>query len=282
MAYKYKKNIIICCDTKVTKDDNYTNIEEYKRSIAIKSIIINKDICISFAGTIKIAENAINEVYWDIKKNINTIKNILEKYSKSWETEFLLAHINNEKKTILLSIKEWNTSQDLQFWWLGNIEAYNEYSYIYYQNKDTAIKNFKEYWQVCLINNSFKEVVKSRKFTDVWNFVVTIKNMWKWFQYNLEIEVSTWTTTIQANEWKKTPISFGSVANGWYIENYCVPNEWIGAVWIHFHQSQFWYLFFPEKLWNFDIKIYKNLSYKDFVTQIHTEYDINLVWFGIS
>lgn len=140
VAEKLDNKVIILSDTLLSFDWEGSPIHKHvKGRSTIKTIIINKNICISYAGSPTYAEEALFEIS-SSKKVKPKILNILVKCNKKskGKTDFLVyfGEPNNE----LYIIKELQAPLNVQKCYIGLPSAYKKYTQIYKEsNKETII-----------------------------------------------------------------------------------------------------------------------------------------------
>jgi hypothetical protein len=125
VARKEGNQIAIVSDTKLT----YPNHEikgqkESPKEGILKTIILSTNLCVSFAGEIEHAENALREI--ENNCNFNEVVEILYKYHKisNHQTEFLVCSAN--PNPIIHKIKD-NESKEVQTSWIGDRDAFNSF-----------------------------------------------------------------------------------------------------------------------------------------------------------
>ncbi|WP_273321176.1 hypothetical protein [Vallitalea guaymasensis] len=128
VARKIKNNIIIMSDTKLTYKDK---VERNKiTSGTIKTVIIGKEINLSFAGETLYAKEALNWIEENQQKiNVNDLIVYLENINKKseFETDFILCIGDKESvHSKIIQIKDGQISNVVSSW-IGSITAFNKY-----------------------------------------------------------------------------------------------------------------------------------------------------------
>jgi hypothetical protein len=125
VARKEGNQIAIVSDTKLTYPNHEVKGQKDNPTEGIiKTIILSPDLCISFAGEIDHAENALKEI--DNNCNHNDVIAILYKHHKisNQETEFLVC--SGKPSPIIHKIKD-NESKEVHSSWLGDKNTFNSF-----------------------------------------------------------------------------------------------------------------------------------------------------------
>ncbi|SRR6266542_6581371 len=125
VARKQGNQLAIVSDTKLTyPNEDIKGQKNNPSEGVIKTVIINPNLCVSFAGDIDYAEKAIKEL--NNNHSIEETIKILEKYHNrsDYKTEFLVCA--GKPSPIIHKIKV-NESKDVHSSWIGDIKAFSSF-----------------------------------------------------------------------------------------------------------------------------------------------------------
>lgn len=141
VARKFGSQIYIVSDTKIT----YCNRETKPLEGVVKSIILNPFLCVSYAGTVEYANDAIKKYkekhdYWDFKNQKVIVEHFLDYHKNvSYETEFIISF---GKPTVKIFEIKNGLSKVVETSWIGDKDAFELYqNYFITSNTNIGLHN---------------------------------------------------------------------------------------------------------------------------------------------
>jgi len=276
IAKKIGTFIQIASDSKLTSEDQiYRNPYLFG---ALKTIIVGRHICISFAGIIQRGDInypsiAFGRIYKDKDNSLPHIISILEEVHEysSCEIDFIVSYQNNES-TELIKIQDGIVHGDSDNHWIGDINGFSLFQQHYVQhnlNNDLSIDD-----KISLLIESFTQVVNNDTITSIDGLIVNVFGRNGYFEYmpgfNLDIHKKT---AIKPREERILP--FGEAEDGSFGMAYFVnEKDSPPAIAIFFPQGKMGILYFPQLCLK---KIYINdVTDEDFVKLVAENYGVEL------
>ena len=140
VAKKFNERVFVISDTKLTYNEEEKNIIT---SGTIKTIIIGKEVNLSFAGYICYAEDLLKWI--EINKNKINLHDLISalkivNVKSCYQTEFILCIGGIEiKHTEIIQIKDGKIS-DVESAWIGSYEAFRKFQEVYVSYNKFDIK----------------------------------------------------------------------------------------------------------------------------------------------
>jgi len=276
IAKKIGNFIQIASDSKLTSEDQtYRNPYMFG---ALKTIIVGRHICISFAGTVQRGEInypniAFEKIYKDDDISFSNIVDILERVhnDSGCEIDFIVGYQNNET-TELIKIQDGAVHVNGNNYWIGDINGFNFFQQCYLENRSGLELNIDDH--ISLITDSFVKVVNNESISGIDGLVVNVFGRNGYFEYmpgyNLDVHKKT---IIKPNEDKTLP--FGEAEDGSFGIAYFVnEKDSPPALATFFPQGKMGILYFPQLSLK---KIYiKDVTDSDFVKIVANNYGIEL------
>lgn len=168
VARKIKDNIRIFSDTK--RSDVSDVLKGVKRNI-LKTIILNEEICVSFAGRIGWATNAICQLR-KTSLSVDEVQNYLlrQNIESVDEVDFIVASLSREPS--ITKISGGIVESGLDQCWIGNKDAFNTFQKHFHSIKNPNIDGISKD-QVEISNTlyrmkvAFERLVEQGKHSDV-------------------------------------------------------------------------------------------------------------------
>jgi len=277
VAKKIGNFIQVASDSKLTSDKHeYDNPYLFG---ALKTVIVNKNTCISFAGIIQRGDInypsiAFEEIYKDNNVSLSKIVDVLKQvhYDSGYEIDFIVGY-HKDTLTELLKIQNGIVCRNADSYWIGDIDGFNLFQRHYLQNislhNDITIED-----KISLLTDSFDEVVKDGSITSIDGFVVNVFSRNGYFEYmpgiNLDICKKI---VIRPNE--KRILPYGEASDGSFgIAYFTNEDESPPAIAIFYPQGEMGVLYCPCLCLN---KIYiNNVTDKMFMNIVRENYGIEL------
>jgi hypothetical protein len=263
-----KTGLRVDSDSKLT-DPNV--IRTNPLSGAIKTILLDKGISVSYSGTVDYAQQAIEHLY-SFKERLSdkeVSNELLEINKKSdFKTDFLVVSIRNSPRISKISNGQIELSNSSA--WIGDYEAFRLFqeSFIIKQNETLDLLKLQD--------TIFQEIVTSKKVESVGGFQITVHSTKLGLQYMIRSGIFIGRSqqfTIKAGEQVKLP--FGTAQDGAYGTSYLVSeNIDKPAIAIHFPHGNFGGLIYPRR--SRSIEVIKNVDGRQFISIVSQLYGITL------
>lgn len=276
LAKRITNGIRIFSDTK--KTDLADVLKGTSRNV-LKSIILNKELCICFAGLIGHAYSAIQELGRTHQQDIDNVKNALLKANQESNdgVDFIVASLAKEPSLIKISDGKLEEVNDQC--WIGNGDAFNDYQKIFHTTPAIDREDIsEEEASICntifRMNRAFKRLVESRIHEDVGEFMIVTASSPEGFYHEPTSLSFPGSKSIQPN------ISAASVEEyfasiGSFGYSILTPESpGIGVIGIHFYPGNSGALFSPLK--KDQPIIYSSVSESEFIDKVHLEQEIKL------
>jgi tetratricopeptide (TPR) repeat protein len=299
VARRFRDKFIIIGDTRITymPIEKSTNLKEGLRDIEeglIKSVIVNSNLCISIAGDIDYAGEALQEI--GTGKGKNEVLEIVEKIHhksrlpKSYQTDdtsFLVCF--GYPIFEMYAVKDGKT-EAVQVGWIGSYSAFNKYQSYFHRPSEsqnaqvthTFLKAHKlpdEFDQekqkiYSSMLDSMHEVIEDESITDVGGFAIPIiyeSNSFRYTSY-----VNSYRKPLDFDSEKFGVINWGGAAEGSYTLNLAGSSKAMIA--IHFHQGSLGIIYKREDNKLLSPIIHSGLDEIDFADKLKAEFGMNLTF----
>lgn len=253
VAKKNGAQIYIVSDTKLTNPDNLNRVdlvapEEFS---AIKTIIINPYVSISFAGEVFHAKNAI-AVCRKLDYKISEILNhLLETNSKSGNaTEFIVCI--NLPPFLIYEIKN-SKSQTVSSAWIGDIEGFNEFQkgFLASEKKDFQSK----------MEDALTSVIESN-VPAINGFLIAVSNEGQQFSYTQYVKTYMPARTYTGGS-SHTIEVYGTVQEGGYTVH-MLSNESNDVLAVHLRQNRYGLIYSNKDEGYLEPDIYRDVDEHEF------------------
>lgn len=267
----FQGGIRIDSDSKITDPqivDNRNNIF----SGLLKTIILNPNISVSYAGGVEIAQKAIEELYKLNSFEINSVKSLLLKINidNNYETDFLIASLENQP--LLYKISNGKIEPSNSSHWIGDIDGFNLFQSEYLPK----LKSYDPKHIFSTHSDAFEKVIESKKIESIGGFHITVHRTQLGLEYLTKMQISIGqptSITLSGNQSKILP--FGNAQTGAFSYSYLKSeNPFAPAIGIHFPIGNFETLYFPKI--KREIIFFNNLDPFEFVKNVKKEYGIKL------
>lgn len=269
------QNIYIESDSKIT-DENA--IRSNPLCGLLKTLILHPCVCVSFAGNVHYAEQAINRFFQNNKFDniLPLIQLLVEANIESGNTvDFIVATINGRVPR-LYKITDGTLEQDISNAWIGDHDGFSVYQKGFiFQEEGIDIKD--------RMRNAFKAVVQDPSIETIGDFHMStsidrdINPAHPVFLHSLKVEIEvTEPQTIKFEEKGECkPVPLGTAAGGAHGVSYLVTvcPEFHGVA-IHFTHGNFGVLFCPQI--SFNTITIRDVDGGEFVERIKDQYGIPL------
>lgn len=264
-----QNTIRIESDSKITDPKIVSNKNSIFSSY-LKTIIVNPCLCISYAGDIEFAQNAIEDIYKLNKLSLTNIKELLLQTNKdsNYETDFLIGSLENQ--SLLLKISKGIIETSDQNHWIGDIAGLNAFQKNFVPN----IKGTDPNHIAKIQSEAFEEVVTSGTIESIGGFHITVHNTRNGLEYLMKMSINSgYSHSIKIEANQTVPLSFGDASTGAHSYSYLISNNpFKPAIGIHFPVGNFGTLYYP-KLTRKILKI-ENVNPFEFVKKVEEEYHI--------
>jgi hypothetical protein len=267
--------IKIVSDSKITDEAAVRNNPLFGN---LKTLILNPDTCIGFAGNVYFAEIVLNEFYQGKFKNFQELFNRCGHlhHESNFETDFILATLF-ENKPVIYKISESKIFVDHTNLWIGHIDGFNKYQSEFHDKKNKDRSEFQR------MGIAFSEVIKDEKISGISDFQIGIETVYHEelksliFIYEFKAEFNFANQKVSVPGGKQfTPMKVGGAQIGGYGICYLRSvNVYQPGVAIHFPQGGFGMLFCPKLNHNKAI-IIKEKDGEDFAKKVWDLHNIAL------
>ena len=263
-----EKQIVILSDTKITSPGE---ILQGLDNHILKAVIINPNLCICYAQTIRKALKALTEL--EIRSVLNldleSIQAFLLEKHQNWgnDPDFIIASLIPHPSLHKISD---GRLISIPATWLGNQDAFN-----YYQQYYEAISKIRDIpLNVSTkMYSAFTKVSALRKYDDIGEFTIEVKNDEEGFKY---FQSASGVNAVRLNgKGVFSSVAHKTARDGGYTYSVFAPKKaGIGAVGIHFYQGKLGVLFYPiqqEKP-----KIYADVTVDQFKLKVFEEFGFEI------
>ena len=226
--------VIVESDSKIT-DPKIVSNRNYIFSGLLKTIILNPQISVSYAGDIETAQKAIERLYQSSSFEINQIKSELLEINIESEfgTDFLIASLENQPLLYKIANGKIDISNTAQ--WIGDIEGFN----MFQKEFLSKLKSYKPTHIFSVHSNAFEKVITSEKIESIGGFHITVHRTKNGLEYLMKMSITSGQPiTVKGNRTHIVP--FGNAQTGSYSYSYLISNNpFFPAVGIHFPMGAF-------------------------------------------
>jgi hypothetical protein len=250
VAYCDGKNISSISDTALTIHEESFRSEPWQGTL--KSIVIDKNRFVSFAGAADPALNIIKAIRQNnasVSGGIPTqdILQILLEFTKSLSKEtkpdFIIGEITEDNANLYKVARD-TIEKDLQSAWIGSKESFGYYQQLFYKEKQTQQEKFPTSEQDFIVRgamlSALNQVIDDDKDHSVGGFTIPLhSNSKREFEYRRYTNIYKFILPENAkpNEWN--PLRFANRAEGGYEYRLLSPSQTgIAAVAIFILQAQ--------------------------------------------
>jgi len=262
---------------RIDSDSKITNpkIASNRNSIfsgLLKTIILHPRLCVSYAGGVDTAQEAIEQIYKLKELTIGNVKKLLIEINKesNYQTDFLIGSLENQPLLYKISNGELNPSN--QNHWIGDSLGFNAFQRNFVSNlKSTDPKHILE-----VHSKAFENVVSSGAIESIGGFHITVHTTKNGLEYLMKMTMSIGQPTlmtVKANQ--AVPIPFGDAKTGAFSYSYLISsNPFHPAIGIHFPMGNFGTLYYPRL--TREILILKNVNPFEFAKRVKEDFKIDL------
>ncbi|MBF4485766.1 hypothetical protein [Flavobacterium sp. CSZ] len=258
-------------DSRIT-DPNIVSNRNNVFSGLLKTIILHPKLCLSYAGTVDFAQEAIEQVYKLNEHTPEKVKNLLIEINKEshYETDFLIGSLENQ--ALLYKISNGKIEPSNQHHWIGDIDGFN----LFQKNFVPNIKSAERKHIMDVQSQAFKDVMSSGTVESVGGLHITVHTTPKGLEYLMQLSSSMgqpFSIVIKGNQ--SIPIPFGNAATGAFSYSYLISsNPCQPAIGIHFPFGNFGTLYYPRLTRK--IVIFKNVDPFEFAKKVMEDYRVDL------
>lgn len=292
VARKHKNQIYIVGDTRVSVDDKILSTERFPPQYGIiKSIILNKNFCISFAGTIDYADEAIRVFQQrNISSFDDTIKYFLDYHIyRNEEVEFILSFGVPDNEIVQIKDRKSNKVTNA---WIGDHSAYEKFQQ--YKLEKTEQGNFDsqrmtmQVIEMPVINDeeiftdmliALKRVNEDVSIKTVGDFTTTVIYDKKGFRFSHHLDTVSHPLSFETFRVGQA-VPFGTREQGGYAVSFTnAESEGLQVAIVYINQANLGIIYksinkgilLPHIFKNFDLTTFAAKAEKEIgVTGIHT------------
>jgi len=269
VARKFDSEIRIVCDGKISYPDE---LNKGPLHGALKSVIIDNNNCICYAGSFNISIDAIRYLLNNNISDYTLIKDYLLSVNikNNKQADFVVG--NTIGSMNLCKISNGKAEDIGSSTWIGDYKAFEKFQE-YYHKKQIKEEIEEKLLIYARMVSAMAELVREGSCPSVGDFYIGIRSGPKGFNYLENANAFCVRQTISPNT--LTAIRFGSAAEGGYAFSILTPNKTgIGAIGIHYTQGNLGALFYP--LISDKAIIYRNVNYDGFTLKVKEDYEITL------
>lgn len=262
--------IRIDSDSKITDPTIASNRNNIFSGL-LKTIILNPNLTISYAGGVETAQKAIERIYELKRFEINTIKKELLKINieSDYETDFLIGSLENQP--LLYKIANGKIEITNTTFWIGDKDGFNLFQKEFHSN----LKNSEPGHIFSVHSTAFEKVIKSDKIESIGGFHITVHRTKLGFEYMFKMELNMGQPTTMTVKNGSTIIPWGNATTGSFSSSYLKSDNPLNpAIGIHFPMGNFGTLYYPKK--SREIVLIKNVNAFEFVDKIKSDFKIKL------
>ena len=237
----------------------------------LKSVILSPHICVSYAGDVAIAQNAIEELYKLSEISIKNVKNLLLKIhiESDSATDFLIGSL--ESQALIYKIQNCKIEVSNQNFWIGDIKGFELFQSLFFPKiKSTDPSKIFEAHA-----DAFEEVLSSNLIDGIGGFHICVHSR-PLLQYQLKTTIFNgrpFSITVSGNA--TFPIPFGNAQSGSFATSY-LPSVDIykPAIGIHFPFGNFGTLYYPKI--SRELIIIRDVNGNEFIEKVKNMYQLSL------
>jgi len=277
VARKVDDALVIVSDTKVT---NETVLRPSLLDGTLKTITISKSLCISFAGDVTVAHNALADIIvGSVCGRDNVITHLLQhQHQRAGACDFLIAC--HEQPVTLDKIIDGRCERDLQVAWIGDHPAFEAYQ-SYWANdpfaETAAYSTMDEMSIGSRMRAALDAVISDGNHPTVGNFVITARSGTlanSGFRYNPHAFGSGFHPVVNTTEPTSLLRSVG-VEGGSFRYTILVPTErGIGAIAVHIFEPKLGILLCPKISWQ--PIILRDTTTADFINFVAEKFNLTV------
>lgn len=266
-----QNSLRIDSDSKIT-DPNVVSNRNSIFSGLLKTIILHPRLCISYAGGVDIAQEAIEQVYKLNELTIEKVRKLLLEIniSSSYQTDFLIGSIENQ--CLLYKIANGEVIPSNQSHWIGDISGFN----LFQKNFLPNLKNTESKHIIDVHSRAFDDVISSGQVESIGGFHIVVHTTQRGLEYLMKMSISMGqpvSMTIQGNQ--SVMIPFGNAQTGAFSYSYLISaNPYQPAIGIHFPMGNFGTLYYPR--FSRQILILKDVNPFEFAKRVKEDFKIDL------
>ncbi len=263
--------IRIDSDSKITNPNEASNQNNIFSGL-LKTIVLNPNISVSYAGGVETAQLAIEELYKLGNFDIFKVKSKLLEINKDCksETDFLIATLENQP--LLYKISKGEISISNSFHWIGDIKGFNLFQSEFLPNLKST--NSKHIWSVH--SKAFDKVIENSQIESVGGFHVTVHRTNFGLEYMFTTNISSGRPQTLELKQGTNVLPWGDAGTGTYSACYLKSdNPFKPAIGIHFPIGDFGTLYYPRL--SREVIMYKDVNGFEFADKVMTDYKIKLI-----
>jgi hypothetical protein len=251
---------------------------------ALKTIIVNNNICISFAGLVNdYLKTALEYIFKLQQVNAtlsitDTLGILMDTHNKSnHETDFIIGH-QNGKNPELIKIQKGTVCRNSKDFWIGDIDGFNAFQKAFLSV--SMKKELSNEEKSALMYEAFAKVINDETIESVDGLIVGALSSNGYFEYKNGINLDIHTiTTIKPKEKKVLP--FGSAADGSFgLAYFSSEKDSPHAIAIYFPHGKMGILYAPQL--SLQKLFIKDVSDNEFLDLIYKEHGIKLRGFIVD
>ena len=258
-------------DSRIT-DPNIVSNRNNIFSGLLKSIILHPKLCLSYAGAVDVAQEAVEQVYKLKEHTPEQVKKILLAINTEsrFETDFLLGSLENQ--ALLYKISNGKVEVSNQNHWIGDVDGFN----LFQKNFLPNLKYAERRHIMDVQSQAFKDVLSNGSIESVGGFHITVHTTPKGLEYLMQHSFSMGQpTSIVLKGNQSIPIPFGDASTGAFSYSYLISsNPFQPAIGIHFPLGNFGTLYYPKL--TREIVIFKNVDPFQFAKKVMEDYKVDL------
>ncbi|TPG38386.1 hypothetical protein [Flavobacterium pectinovorum] len=258
-------------DSKIT-DPNIVSNRNSIFSGLLKTIILHPKLCISYAGSVDTAQQAIEQVYKLNELSIDKVRKLLLEINResNYETDFLIGALENQ--ALLYKIAKGEIEPSNQHHWIGDTSGFNMFQKNFIPNlKSTDWKHIME-----IQSQAFEEVISSGTIDSVGGFHITVHTTAKGLEYLMKMSFiggQPISMLIEGNQ--SVPVMIGDAKTGAFAYSYLISSDsFQPAIGIHFPIGNFGTLYYPR--FTRQILIFKDVDPFEFAKKVKDDYKLDL------
>ncbi|MFY7669512.1 hypothetical protein ACOSP6_00355 [Tenacibaculum sp. MEBiC06402] len=274
------KECFFFSDTKVTLPSaDPTVFGEQKLRLApeegsLKVHILQRRICIAFAGTVEICEQIIQSLF---REKPDRIPEYLQAnlIRENDDSEFILALVDKEHNPRLFHIDQKKCEEGISFW-IGSQKAFSEFQSFFVES---SINNLME-----KTNWSFKKMIENTNEPIIGDFIIGAHFVERYssFIYQDSLSYSGSLKTIKISEHMSTQIGNETNEDGAFIVANLISDQvYKPAICLYFELGDVAFLYFPisENKKETRPKVIRIENRKELQDYVKEHYDLNLIGF---
>lgn len=248
VARRYRGGVVVVADSLVAPD---VNVHPSALQAGLKAIALTPSLCVAFAGSSILAEEAFRRVLALREGDLATTLGLLRRahIDSAMGVDFILS--TTHPSPTIFRIADGSVAVDLDAAWIGDAEAFSAFQVELHDNGLASLLT-SETQLSSAMGRAMEAIIRNAASASVGGFPITLRSGVAprlGFRYTASVRSYGFQPVANTTEETSLTRSLG-VGGGSYNAAIIVPREWgVGALAIHVLEPAVGVLMFPAKRW---------------------------------